>query len=99
MILTTSFTSYNAKEFIKNNPEFGLILIKFLKPLDERLLDDIKHVEELIFLESNLSGQLENYMTKELGLKYIPGLKISHKRKYDLYPFYMEDFEELKNNK
>ncbi len=96
MLLTTSFTSYNAKEFIKNNPEFGLILVKFLKPLDHRLIDDLKWVEELIFLESNYSGQLENYMTKELGLKHISGLKISHKRKYDLYPFYMEDLEELK---
>ena len=96
MLITMSFTSYNAKEFVKNNPEFGLILIKFLKPLDERLIDDLKWVEELIFLESNYSGQLESYITKELGLKHIPGLKISHKRKYDLYPFYMEDFEDLK---
>ncbi|MDD2871433.1 MAG: 2-oxoacid:acceptor oxidoreductase family protein [Candidatus Gracilibacteria bacterium] len=96
IIITTSFTSYTAKEFVKNNPEFGLIIIKFLKPLDERLLEDLRDKQEVIFVENNYSGQIENYITKELGLKYIPGLKISHMRKYDLFPFYIEDFEELK---
>ncbi len=93
MIIITSFTSYTAKEFVKNNSNFGLIIIKFLKPLDERLLEEIKNKEEIIFVESNYSGQLENYITKEFGLKYIPNLKISHLRKYDLFPFYIEDFE------
>ena len=96
MIITTSFTSYTAKEFVKNNPEFGLIIIKFLKPLDERLIEEIKDLEEVIFVENNYSWQLENYISKEFGLKYIPSLKISHLRKYDLFPFYYEDFEELK---
>jgi len=95
MLVVTSFTTYTAKEFVKNNPEFWLIIIKFLKPLDERLLDEIKGREELIFIESNYSGQVENYITKELWLKYIEGLKISNLRKYNLYPFYIEDFNEL----
>jgi hypothetical protein len=42
IIVTTSYTIYTAKEFVKNNPEFGLIIIHFLKPLDERLLDELK---------------------------------------------------------
>jgi pyruvate/2-oxoacid:ferredoxin oxidoreductase alpha subunit len=42
MIVTTSYTIYTAKEFIKNNPEFGLIIIHFLKPFDGRLLDELK---------------------------------------------------------
>ena len=95
MLITTSYTSYTAKEFVKHNPEFGLIIIHFLKPLDARLLEELKNMEEVIFVESNYSGQLENYIVKEFGLKYIPGLKISHLRKYDLYPFYYEDFETL----
>ncbi|MDF1682881.1 MAG: hypothetical protein P1U46_04145 [Patescibacteria group bacterium] len=66
MIITSSFTSYTAKHFIKNNPEFGLIVIKFLKPLDERLLDEVKTKKEIIFVENNYSGQIENYITKEL---------------------------------
>lgn len=96
MLIVTSFTSYTAKEFVRNNSEFWLIIIKFLKPLDERLLDEIKWKEEIIFIESNYSGQLENYITKEFGLKYIAWLKISNLRKYDLFPFYIEDFNELK---
>jgi hypothetical protein len=31
---------------------------------------------------------------KELGLKFVDWLKISHLRKYDLMPFYYEDLEE-----
>ncbi len=96
MIITTSFTSYTVKEFVKNNPEFGLIIMKIIKPLDERVLENIKGKKEIIFAESNYSGQLENYMTKELWLKYIEWLKISNIRKYDLFPFYIEDFNELK---
>jgi len=96
MLITISFTSYTAKHFIEQNPEYGLILIKFLKPLDERLLEEIKDKEEVIFVEKNYSGQLENHIVKELGLKYIKWLKISNLRKYDLMPFYIEDFEELK---
>ncbi|MDQ7009425.1 MAG: 2-oxoacid:acceptor oxidoreductase family protein [Candidatus Gracilibacteria bacterium] len=95
MLVITGFTRYTAEHFIKNNPEFGLIIIKFLKPLDERLRAEIEKLEEVIFVESNYSGQIENYITKELGLKYIDGLKISNLRKYDLFPFYIEDFESL----
>jgi 2-oxoglutarate ferredoxin oxidoreductase subunit alpha len=66
MLVVTSFTTYTAKEFIKNNSKFGLIIVKFLKPLDERLRADIEKLDEVIFIESNYSGQLENYITKEL---------------------------------
>ena len=97
MLVITSYTRYTATEFIKNNPEFGLIVIKFLKPLDSRLRDDIAKLDEVIFVENNYSWQIENYITKELWLKYIDGLKISNLRKYDLFPFYIEDFETLKN--
>ncbi len=97
IIITTSYTIYTAKEFVKNNPEFGLIIIHFLKPLDERLLAEIKDKQEVIFVEWNYGGQLENYISKEFGLKYIDGLTIRNLRKYDLYPFYYEDFETLKN--
>ncbi|MDD3793487.1 MAG: 2-oxoacid:acceptor oxidoreductase family protein [Candidatus Gracilibacteria bacterium] len=95
MLIVTSFTSYTAREFVKNNSEFGLIIIKFLKPLDARLRKEIEGKEEIIFIESNYSGQLENYISKEFGLKYIPNLKISNLRKYDLFPFYIEDFNSL----
>jgi 2-oxoglutarate ferredoxin oxidoreductase subunit alpha len=96
MFICNSFTSYNAKEFIKYNSEYGLIIIKFLKPLDEKLTDEVTGKDEIIFLESNYSGQMEKYICNEFGWRFIDGLKISHKRKHDLYPFYMEDFDEYK---
>ncbi len=95
MLVIAWFTRYTAEHFIKNNPEYGLIIIKFLKPLDERLREQIAKLDEVIFVESNYSGQIENYITKELGLKYINWLKISNLRKYDLFPFYIEDFNWL----
>lgn len=95
MLIIFSATTYTAKEFIKNNPEYGLVVITFLKPLDERLLDVLKDKEEIIFVENNYSGQLENYICGQFGLKYIKWLKISNLRKYDLFPFYIEDFNSL----
>lgn len=99
MIVTYSFTKYTAEHFVKNNPEYGLIIIKFLKPIDERLREEIisNKYEELIFAESNYSGQVEKHLSNELGLKFIPNLKISNLRKYNLFPFYIEDFNELLN--
>ena len=78
-----------------NNPEYGLVVITFLKPLDERLYDVLKEKQEIIFVENNYSGQLENYICGQFGLKFIEGLQISHLRKYDLFPFYIEDFNSL----
>lgn len=98
-IVTTSLTSLTANAFIEKNPEFGLIIIKFLKPLDARLVDEIQWKKEIIFFEHNLSGQLQTHMVNNLKLDNIEWLTIHHERKYDLYPFFMEDFENrlLKN--
>jgi 2-oxoglutarate ferredoxin oxidoreductase subunit alpha len=41
MLVTTSFITYTALDFIKDNPDYGLIVIKMLKPLDERLRDEL----------------------------------------------------------
>ena len=96
MLITTSFITYTALDFIKDNPEYGLIVIKILKPLDERLREELVWKQEVIFVEHNYSWQLETYLTDKLWLKYINWLKISHLRKYDLMPFYIEDFEQIK---
>lgn len=96
MILTLSFTAYTAEAFVLENPEWGLIVITCLKPLDSRLRDVIVWLEKVVFVESNFKWQLEDYVTKEFGLAYVPGLQIDHFRKYDLLPFFMEDFNNLK---
>ena len=71
-MITTNFIAYNALEFVKNNPDFGLIIIKYLKPLDERLLHELTGKEEVIFVEYNYSGLLQKYVSNELGLKFVP---------------------------
>ena len=94
-IITLSFTRYTAEYFVKNNPEWGLIIIKFLSPVDERLRWEIEKCDEVVFVENNFSGQLEVLLSEKLWLKYLPNTKITHKRKYNLLPFYYEDFLEL----
>lgn len=98
IIMTMWLNNYVVKKFIALNPEYGLISIRFLKPLDNRLRQDLENREEVIFIENNYSGQLENYITKELSLNFIQGLEIKNLRKYDLLPFYYEDVEEGINN-
>ncbi|NRH20906.1 hypothetical protein HOO68_02590 [Candidatus Gracilibacteria bacterium] len=95
MIVTLSFTAYTAEAWCDENPEWGLIVITCLKPLDARLRDVIVGLEKVVFVESNFKGQLEDYITKEFGLKYVSGLQVDHLRKYDLLPFFMEDFNTL----
>lgn len=94
-MVTTSFNAYTARAFVEQNPEWGLVIIKFLAPVDVRLRDEFAKCDEIVFVENNYSGQLEGYLTKELGLAYIDGLKIANLRKYDLLPFYMEDLMKL----
>lgn len=96
MILTFSLTAYTAEAWVRENPEWGVIVITCLKPLDARLRDVIVGLEKVVFVESNYSGQLEDYVTKEFGLRFVPGLEIDHIRKYDLMPFFYEDFDTLK---
>jgi pyruvate/2-oxoacid:ferredoxin oxidoreductase alpha subunit len=71
-MITTNFIAYNAMEFVRYNPEFGLIIIHYLKPLDERLLQELTGKEEVIFVEYNYSGLLQKYVSDELGLKFVP---------------------------
>ena len=94
MFISMSANCYNLKAFVENNPEYGLIIIKILKPINPEILEVIKNLDEIIFVESNFSGQLESYITKEFGLKYQNNLKISNFRKYDWFPFYYEEIDE-----
>lgn len=68
--------------------------MKFLLPLDARIRDELIGREEVIFMEGNYSGQLEEHLVKSLDLDHIDGLKISNFRKYTLYPFYREELDE-----
>jgi len=82
------------EKYIKDNPEYGLINIEVLQPLDERLGKFIeeKNVEEIIFVELNYSWQLEEIVTSKLNLN-CKNIKISHIRKYGSYPLFIEDIK------
>ncbi len=95
MIVTLSFTAYTAEAWCDVNPEWGLIVITCLLPIDRRMRALFLSIDLVVFVESNYRGQLEDYITKEFGLAYIPNLKIDHIRKYNLLPFFMEDFNTL----
>ena len=95
MILTLSFTAYTAEAWCDENSEWGMIVVMCLLPLDTRMREVIVGLERVVFVESNYSGQLEDYVTKEFGLRYVPALQIDHIRKYDLMPFFYEDFDTL----
>ncbi len=96
MILTFSLTVYTAEAWRDNHSDWWLIVLTCLKPLDARLRDVIAGLDRVVFVESNYMGQLEDYITKEFWLRHIPTLEVSHIRKYDLMPFFYEDFDSLK---
>ena len=48
-------------------------------------------IDKLIFVEMNQSWILEELVRKECELYWEWNDKISHQRKYELYPFFQED--------
>ncbi|MEI7919802.1 MAG: hypothetical protein WCH65_06635 [bacterium] len=73
-----------------------MIVIKVFQPFDMRLktfLDQrVNSISKIIFVEMNTSGQLEQLVTNHCLLKAREWEeKISHIRKYTLYPIFAED--------
>ncbi len=93
MIITLSANRIVAEDFIADHPEYALLIVKFLLPLDARIRIEIEWKEEIIFMENNYSGQLEEHIVKSLELRNILSLTIANFRKYTLYPFYREDLD------
>ncbi|GAB0174287.1 MAG: 2-oxoacid:acceptor oxidoreductase subunit alpha [Candidatus Altimarinota bacterium] len=94
IIVTLSANRIVAEDFIAENPEYGLMVIKFLLPVDTKIRDELIGKDEVIFMEGNYSGQLEEHLVRTLDIDHIDGLKISNFRKYTLYPFYREEMDE-----
>lgn len=99
-IITTGFNYYPCKNFVDKNPEIGLISIHSLFPFDLRLKEFLHQnkdtIEELIFVELNYSGQLQDLVMKACELydsEFKP--KIKHFRKNELYPLFEEDLEKI----
>ena len=94
----SSDTSVASSDFSDNSSDFWLIIIKVFQPFDMRLkkfLDEKnKQIEQLIFVEMNYSGQMEERVTNKCRLhdKKREG-KVSHYRKYTLYPIFLEEID------
>lgn len=96
LFVTIWFSSYAVKDFIRNNKDYWVIIIKYIKPFDKNIVQELENIEELIFVEQNHSGQLENLFISEVNKenkKVLDWTKISNYRKYDLYPYTREWFE------
>ncbi|MDD3120678.1 MAG: hypothetical protein PHF46_04685 [Candidatus Gracilibacteria bacterium] len=97
--VTFGFNKYVLKDWVKKNPEYGLIVIKVIQPLDFRLKEFLdkneNKIEKLIFVEMNYSGQLEEVIVKNFALNNNSRKsKIKNIRKYGLYPIFEEDVTE-----
>jgi len=98
--ITMWINKITINHFIEKNPEYGLIVIKVLQPLDMRLKDFIesKDIKELIFVELNYSGQLEEIISSKLWLNCEKWKwKIKNIRKYNNLPLFIEDLKENTN--
>ena len=55
IIVTLSANRIVAEDFIAENPEYGLMVVKFLVPVDARIRTELVGKEEAIFMENNYS--------------------------------------------
>jgi len=89
-------TANNLSDLSDVSSDFWLIVIKVLQPLDMRLKEfldaHVKQIKKLIFVEMNTSGQLQTHITNKCLLNDKKwNNKITHIRKYTLYPIFAED--------
>jgi len=106
-VVTWGFNQYVLKDLVNlwkiwEKGEWGLIVVTVIQPVDPRLTDffekNMDKIEWLLFVEQNYSGQLEQHIKTQCGLR-IPEweVKIDHERKYANYPFFEEDFGRVDN--
>jgi len=93
--ITMGINRYPIENFIKGKENLWIIIIKCFHPFDKRLKEFLdkneKNIEKLIFIEMNQSWILEDLTRKECELYREWNNKITHQRKYNLYPFFDED--------
>lgn len=96
MFILYGYNSYLMDRVCRDHPEYGAIIVERLSPfpirLKEYIIEQAKNLNELIFLDGNMSGQLEYYIRAECELaRYYRDDQLVSKRNYHLYPWFMED--------
>ena len=93
--VTMWINRYPIENHIKDNDELWLIIIKSFQPFDKRLKtffdENEKNIKWIIFVEMNESWILEDLVRKECEFYNNWNNKITHQRKYNLYPIFDED--------
>jgi len=97
--VTRGINRYNIESLIKKKPDRGLIIIKVFHPFSFHLPEFFKNhenqIKKLIFIEMNYEGQMERVVRQECNLTTPErNKKISHHRKYTLYPIFIEELEQ-----
>ena len=91
---------YVLADYIKERKDFWLIIMKVFQPFDMRLktfLDEkCAKIKLLTFVEMNVSWQMQERVTNKCLLHDAKReAKISHHRKYTLYPIFLEEINSL----
>lgn len=94
--ITYGVNRYVLADYIKDRKDFGLIIMKVFQPFDMRLktfLDEkCSKIKLLTFVEMNVSWQMQERVTNKCRLHDAKREgKISHHRKYNLYPIFLEE--------
>jgi 2-oxoglutarate ferredoxin oxidoreductase subunit alpha len=98
--ITRGINRYNLEALIEGKSDRGVIVIKTFHPFSAHLSgffkDHQNQIKKLIFVEMNYNGLMEKLVISECGLIGPEREeKISHFRKYSLYPIFKEEVEEL----
>lgn len=95
--ITYGINFYGIQGYILDHSEenWGIIVIKVIQPLDLRLKDFLEshsdRIEKLVFVEQNYSGQLQTFVSTQLGLCRDSWQgKLANIRSNSLYPIFEE---------
>ena len=97
--ITWWINRYAIEKVVSEKEDWWLIVIKVFQPFDESLRkffeENENKIERLIFVELNHDGSCEKYIRSECWLTIKDrDEKFDHLRKYNLYPFMVEEIEE-----
>lgn len=100
--VTRGINRYNLEHLIKGKSDRGVIIIRSFQPFDLRLKeffrDKANYIQHLTFVEMNYHGQMQRVVMEQCNLLGDERQsKITHHRKYSLYPIFEEEIDVIRN--
>lgn len=101
--VTRGMNRYAIEYAIQDKPDWWVVVVKSFQPFDKRLKEFFHShkdaIQKLVFAEMNIIGQMQQVVMHECNLfGEERENKISHTRKYTLYPFFHEEIAALCDN-